>query len=101
VRQYVPREFNGHLSLFLPNRSWLTSEFDPLRWKTVVRSCEQYCGPDRCNLEYMLRGEDTPLIAQFFKEARNNVLLDDHARQNCSSTSSPSTPSAAAIRSRG
>jgi thioesterase domain-containing protein len=70
VRRYVPNYFHGRACFFLPNQSWAKAGFDPLRWKSVVHSSESYFGPELCNMEYMLRGPDTPLIAQFFEEAR-------------------------------
>jgi thioesterase domain-containing protein len=67
VRRYKPVRFDGRAALFLPNQAWTRSGFQPLRWRSLVAETEEFYGPDRVTMDVMLRGPDTPMIADFFR----------------------------------
>jgi len=69
VRRYVPPPFAGRLSLFVPNRRWLRSGNMLLRWRRVALDTEQYCGPDGCEGDVMLREPHVRAIADLFRRA--------------------------------
>jgi thioesterase domain-containing protein len=72
VRRYKPRHFAGRLSLFVPNRSWLRSGNLSRRWRHVARDIEEYCGPDGCEGDVMLREPDVRVTADLFRRCREN-----------------------------
>jgi thioesterase domain-containing protein len=72
VRRYRPRYFAGRLSVFVPNQQWLRSGSMLLRWRRVARDIEQYCGPDGCEGDVMLREPDVGAIAELFRRCREN-----------------------------
>lgn len=72
VRRYTPRYFTGRVSLFVPNRKWLRSRNLSRRWRRVARDIEEYCGPDGCEGDVMLREPYVSVIADLFRRCREN-----------------------------
>ncbi|MGQ0750492.1 MAG: thioesterase domain-containing protein [Betaproteobacteria bacterium] len=71
VQRYTPAPFPGHVALFLPSRSWTDTPDIPLHWRTVARTSEEYCGPDECNGDVMLREQYAGIFAELFKHCRD------------------------------
>ena len=67
LRRYVPGHFAGRLSIFLPCKEWGTSWEQPLRWRTLADQVDEYCGPDDCNTDIMLRAAHAPVFAELFR----------------------------------
>ncbi len=70
LRRYVPRHFDGRLSLFLPCHEWARSREEPLRWCAVARQTEEYYGPDRCDTDVMLLEPYASTFAALFRQSR-------------------------------
>jgi thioesterase domain-containing protein len=70
VRRYSPGRYAGRVGLLLPNREWLHSGADPLRWRSVAPHAEHYFGPDSCNPDLPLIEPDAPAIAELFRQCR-------------------------------
>jgi thioesterase domain-containing protein len=66
VRRYIPRDFAGRLSLFVPNRNWLHSRYLSERWRSVARDFEVWSGPDNCDGDDMLLEPHAAVIADLF-----------------------------------
>jgi thioesterase domain-containing protein len=66
VRRYTPRQFAGSVSLFMPSRAWLGSDYQ-LRWHSVAQHADEYFGPDGCNSDNMLREPYAPVFAELFR----------------------------------
>jgi len=71
LRRYRPRQFDGRLSLFLPNKGWLRPGSPMLRWTRVARETERYVGPDGCDGDAMLLEAHVPVIADLFRSCRD------------------------------
>jgi len=67
LRRYTPRQFDGRLSLFLPNKGWLRPGSPMLRWKRVARETEKYVGPDGCDGDHMLLESHVRVFADLFR----------------------------------
>ena len=63
VRRYSPGPFAGRVVMFLPNREWLASGFEPRRWREVALDVQEFFGSRECSVDDMLRGPATPGIA--------------------------------------
>ena len=72
VRRYSPGSYAGRVGLLLPNRQWLHSGADPLRWRTVAPHAEHYFGPDGCDPDLLLIEPDVPAIARLFRQCQEN-----------------------------
>jgi thioesterase domain-containing protein len=72
VRRYNPGRYAGRVVLLLPNRDWLHSGADPLRWRTVAPHAEHYFGPDDCHPDLLLIEPDAPAIAEMFRQCQRN-----------------------------
>jgi hypothetical protein len=70
LRRYAPGNFAGCVSLFLPNQEWLRSGDEPLRWRSVARSSEEYFGPSGCDGDRMLREPHAAAFAELFRQCR-------------------------------
>jgi thioesterase domain-containing protein len=76
ARRYSPGHFAGRVSLFLPSKEWVRSKEwvhsgdEPLRWRSVAQSSEEYFGPDGCNGNNMLLEPHAPAFAELFKQSR-------------------------------
>lgn len=62
ARGYAPAPFHGRACLYLPGRDWVRTRNQPLRWRSLVQSPEEYYGPVGCDSNNMLR---EPYAAQF------------------------------------
>jgi len=71
VGRYQPGPYDGRVSLFLPNKEWIHSLAEPLRWKAVAPRAEVCFGPDRCNPDVLLLQPDAPAIANMFRRCRD------------------------------
>ena len=71
LRRYTPQQFDGRLSLFLPNKEWLRPGNPLLRWRRVTRETERYVGPDGCHGDHMLLEPHVPVIADLFRACRD------------------------------
>ena len=69
LRRYTPRQFEGRLSLFLPNKRWLRPGSPMLRWRRVAREVDTYVGPDGCDGDHMLLEPYVPVFADLFRSA--------------------------------
>lgn len=72
VRRYTPPYFAGRVSLVVPNRRWLRSGNLVRRWHRVARHVDEYCGPDACEGDVMLREPDVETIADLFRQCREH-----------------------------
>jgi hypothetical protein len=70
LRRYVPRNFAGLLSLFLPSHEWARSWEEPLRWQSVAQQTEEYFGPQGCTTDIMLLEPHAPVFAGFLRKCR-------------------------------
>ncbi len=73
ARRYTPGHFAGRVGLFLPDRQWLRSGNEPLRWRSVARDTEEYFGPDGCDDEQMLREPNVRAFAELFRRCREKI----------------------------
>jgi len=68
ARSYKPRHFNGCVNLFLPCQDWAHSGSEALRWRSVAKHGSQYCGPEGCNPDNMLREPNARKFAELFND---------------------------------
>ena len=68
IRRYVPGHFAGRLSQFLPNREWLSVGNTVSQWRSVAQYTEEYCGPDGCTGDNILREPYAPAFAELFRQ---------------------------------
>jgi hypothetical protein len=68
IRRYTLVGYEGPVSLILPNREWLRSGADPLRWHSVAPQAEHCFGPDDCNPDLLLMEPDARAIADLFRQ---------------------------------
>lgn len=68
IRRYTPVAYAGRTSLILPNREWLRSGADPLRWRSVAPRAEYCFGPDDCDPELLLTEPEASAIAELFRQ---------------------------------
>jgi thioesterase domain-containing protein len=68
IRRYTPVGYAGRVSLILPNRDWLRSGADPLRWRSVAPQAEHCFGPDGCDPDLLLMEPDASAIAELFRQ---------------------------------
>ncbi len=68
IRRYTPIVYAGPVSLILPNRAWLRSGADPLRWRSVAPQAEHCFGPDDCDPDLLLMEPDASAIAELFRQ---------------------------------
>lgn len=73
VRRYTPGHFSGHLALFLPSRKLVHTPDQPLRWRSVAASADEYYGPDDCNGDLMLREPCARTFAELFRQCRDGL----------------------------
>ncbi len=71
IRRYTPAGYAGRVSLILPNRAWLHSGAEPLRWRSVAPQAEHYFGPDWCNPDLLHMEPDASAIADLFRQCRD------------------------------
>jgi thioesterase domain-containing protein len=76
VRRYTPRYFAGRVSLFLPNKQWLCSGYGLRRWRSVAQDIEEYCGPDGCEGELLLREPYVAGTAELFRRCREKSKIE-------------------------
>jgi thioesterase domain-containing protein len=67
ILRYTPAYLPGRLSLFLPSRKARRPAEGLLRWRTLAREVEEYCGPDGCEGDVMLLEPQVPAIATLFQ----------------------------------
>ncbi len=70
IRRYTPVGYAGAVSLILPNREWLRSGADPLRWRSVAPQAEHSFGPDDCDPDLLLMEPGAGPIADLFRQMR-------------------------------
>lgn len=68
IRRYVPLSYAGPVSLILPNRAWLRSGAEPLRWRSVAPQATHCFGPDSCDPDLLLMEPDAGAIADLFRQ---------------------------------
>jgi len=68
IRRYTPVGYAGRVSLILPNRAWLRSGAEPLRWQSVAPQAEHCFGPDDCDPDLLLMEPDAGAIAELFRQ---------------------------------
>jgi thioesterase domain-containing protein len=68
IRRYTPVSYAGHVSLILPNRAWLRSGAEPLRWRSAAPQAEHCFGPDDCDPHLLLMEPDAGAIAELFRQ---------------------------------
>lgn len=68
VRRYLPGSYAGRVALILPNKAWLDSGAEPLRWRSAVPQAELCFGPDSCDPDLLLMQPDAPAIAALFRQ---------------------------------
>jgi thioesterase domain-containing protein len=79
IRRYTPAYFPGRLSLFLPSSKARRPAEGLLRWRTLAREVEEYCGPDGCEGDVMLLEPHVSAIAaQFRRCCDENQEKDGH-----------------------
>jgi thioesterase domain-containing protein/SAM-dependent methyltransferase len=88
IRRYTPVGYAGRVSLILPNRAWLRSGAEPLRWRSVAPQAEHSFGPDECNPDLLLMEPDAGPIADLFGQ-RLATLAAETASSTCTPTGGP------------
>lgn len=79
IRRYTPAYLPGRLNLFLPSRKARRRAEGLLRWETLAREVEQYCGPDGCEGDVMLLQPHVQAIAELFRRCCDkNQEKDGH-----------------------
>lgn len=73
IRRYRPAGYAGRVSLILPNREWLRSGADPLRWRSVAPRAEHCFGPDHCDPDLLLMEPDAGAIAELFRQCADRL----------------------------
>jgi thioesterase domain-containing protein len=68
IRRYTPVAYSGPVSLILPNRAWLRSGAEPLRWRSVAPQATHCFGPDGCDPDLLLMEPDAGAIADLFRQ---------------------------------
>ena len=68
-RRYTPGPFDGRLCLFVPNRDWVHSIDEPLRWRSVAPDTAEFYGPGGCDFNNMLREPYVATFAALFQQA--------------------------------
>ena len=68
IRRYTPVVYAGPVSLILPNREWLRSGADPLRWRSVAPQAAHCFGPDDCDPDLLLMEPGAGRIADLFRQ---------------------------------
>jgi len=68
IRRYTPVSYAGRASLILPNRAWLRSGAEPMRWRSVAPQAEHCFGPDDCNPDLLLMEPDAGPIADLLRQ---------------------------------
>jgi thioesterase domain-containing protein len=68
IRRYAPVGYAGPVSLILPNRAWLRSGAEPLRWRSVAPQAEHCFGPDDCDPDLLLMEPDAGAISELFRQ---------------------------------
>ena len=76
VGRYLPANYDGRVSLFLPNKEWIYSRAEPLRWRAVAPQAEHYFGPDSCNPDVLLLKPDVAAIAALFRNCRDASIKE-------------------------
>jgi thioesterase domain-containing protein len=71
IRRYRPPYLPGRLSLFLPSSKARRPTEGLVRWRTLAREVEEYCGPDGCEGDVMLLEPHVPAIAALFQRCRD------------------------------
>lgn len=89
LRRYVPRDFDGRLSVFFPSKESL--RFGPLsQWRSVAQSTDEYFGPDGCTGDNMLREPYASAFAELFRQCcERTAPLDGEKRSEPSAHTSP------------
>ena len=77
VGRYKPGTYDGRVSLFLPNKEWIHSLAEPLRWQTVAPRAQRHFGPHTCNPDVLLLQPDAPVIANMFRRCREEAVAAD------------------------
>jgi thioesterase domain-containing protein len=68
IRRYTPLSYAGPVNLILPNRAWLRSGTEPLRWRSVAPQATHCFGPDSCDPGLLLMEPDAGAIADLFRQ---------------------------------
>lgn len=68
IRRYAPPSYAGPVSLILPNRAWLRSGAEPLRWRTAAPQATHCFGPDGCDPDLLLMEPHAGAIADLFRQ---------------------------------
>ena len=68
IRRYTPVAYAGRVSLILPNRAWLRSGAEPLRWRSVAPQAEHCFGPDECDPDLLLMEPAAGPIADLLRQ---------------------------------
>lgn len=76
VRRYTPQYFAGRVSLFLPNKQWQHSGRALWRWRSVAQYVEEYCGPDGCEEDVILREPYVVSTAELFRRCRDKCEVE-------------------------
>jgi thioesterase domain-containing protein len=72
LRRYTPSHFFGDVNVFLPSKAWQAPSFQSLRWQSSIASrVVEYCGPDACDGDTMLREPHALAIADLFRACRD------------------------------
>lgn len=69
VCRYKPAFFAGRLVMFLPSPKARRSSEGLLRWRSLAKHVEEYCGPHGCEGDAMLLEPCVPAIAELFRRA--------------------------------
>jgi thioesterase domain-containing protein/SAM-dependent methyltransferase len=88
IRRYTPAVYAGPVSLILPNRAWLRSGADPLRWRSVAPQAEHCFGPDDCDPDLLLMEPDAGAIADLFRQ-RLATIAAETASSTCTPNGGP------------
>ncbi|HXF15425.1 MAG TPA: thioesterase domain-containing protein [Burkholderiales bacterium] len=76
VARYTPGTYDGRVSLFLPNKEWIYSRAEPLRWRVVAPRAEQHFVPEDCNPDILLLEPDVAATAELFRRCRDTSAME-------------------------
>ena len=75
-RRYTPGPFDGRVCLFVPNRKWVHSIDEPLRWRLVAQDTAASYGPKGCSVHNMLHEPYVATFAALFQQAAGSLVQE-------------------------
>jgi thioesterase domain-containing protein len=73
LRRYAPGYFANCLTLFVPCSDWVRTRDEPLRWRSLAQSTEEFFGPHGCTGDLMLREPYAATFANLFRQCEGTA----------------------------